>query len=178
MTQPPQDSISPCEDRMILRPALRRVLWRLSVIKMHTKPLTNNYQYTTWAWPSFSPSRGRLRVMPAFQIEDCGRCLTSWFSHQTIHWWLKSTYGSPLPFSPLLSAWQCLLPFWMTVVGLLSTTDKVVAPNKKTKPTCFFFFLPPYKLFLNICGHDSSKSTSTQLLPDYRNPFPCGCPPR
>lgn len=47
-------------------------------------------------------------------------------------------------------------------------------PNKKNK-TPMFFFLPPYKLFLNICGHDSSKSTSTQLRPHYRNPFPCGC---
>lgn len=77
-----------------------------------------------------------------------------------------------LPLTSLLSAWQCLLPFWMTVVCVLSTTDKAVTPNKKTKPTAFF--LPPYKLFLNICGHDSSKSTSTQLLPHYQNTFPCG----
>lgn len=78
---------------------------------------------------------------------------------------LDRTYGSPLPFpSPLFS--HRLLPFFLNDCGLCSLPP-LRQWHQKTQTTTtkplLLFFCASYKLFLNICGHDSSKSTSTQV---------------
>lgn len=126
--------------------------------------------------------------MPLFQVEEWSTRLNRVGSPATVstHWWqwspgLHSWLTSALPLTSPLSV--ALPSSFLNDCGLrFVPLIRQVAPEKKknqtkkrntTKPTASFFF-PPYKLFLNICGYDSSKSTSTQRLPHYRNPFPCG----
>lgn len=97
-------------------------------------------------------------------------CVLSRFSHHlpTDGWTalrVTSTLSALHDRASFLSEWRWPA-FFLSLIRQRHQT--------KTNKT-LFFFLPPYKLFLNICGHDSSKSTSAQLLPHYRNPFLCGC---
>ena len=112
----------------------------------------------------------------------------SWFSSNSLYPLMAvkprtalTAHLCPPPHLSTLCGTAFFLSEWLW--SAFCTTDKTSGTRKKknktkkrntTKPTASFFF-PPYKLFLNICGYDSSKSTSTQRLPHYRNPFPCGC---
>lgn len=135
-------------------------------------------------WPH-AADLGLCLVVLIFQGEEWSRCLTRVGSLTRLNWPTDGgkarncTYGSPLPFlSPLCVAVPSsfLNDCGLRLLPLIRQGHRKNPTRKKHNKTHCFFLSPSYQLFLNICGYDSSKSTSIQLLPRYRNPFPCGGP--